>query len=159
MNTPTKEMFHVSDLNTIQMNIEGLDDLIDSLENLTKKYPDEAGELLRADALKLRKDIVLSARDKTNTKSQSKKSLGRAGSYRVSRVQGYGIRQYVEVTAKAPHFHLVEHGHVQLNKNGEAIGFVPGRHFMEPVVNKFEDEVPVHAEKMVGELLKKEGFE
>lgn len=39
---------------------------------------------------------------------------------------------------KAPHYHLVERGHVQTTPSGRVTGFVPGRHFFEAACKDFE---------------------
>lgn len=142
----------------IQMDVSGMDDLIESLEGLSRKYPDKAGDLLRKDGRSLRKEIVKKARDLTDTPRQSKLSLGKIGSYRVSQVKGYGVNQYVEITARSPHFHLVEHGHELVSHSGNHIGFVQGKHFLERATKEYEREMPDHVSKMVDELLKEEGL-
>ena len=143
---------------TLSMNIDGIDELVRSLENLVKKYPDRAGELLKKDAQKLRKDVVEEVKKVTKTKASSKRSLAKLGSYKISPVLGIGASQYVEVSAKSPHFHLVEHGHVLKTKNGKTIGFVHGKHMMDTTVKKHENELPDIVNKMVDDLLKQEGL-
>ena len=64
------------------MNFYGADELINALEKMAKEYPDAAGDLLRERGLELRRKIVLSAHENTNTKGDSKRSLGKIGSYR-----------------------------------------------------------------------------
>ena len=86
--------------------IEGTEKLLElqeTLKELTKKYPDRAGELLKEDAKQLRKKIATDFKQKTNT-SNSRKSLGRAGSYKISPVLGLGTNQYVDMCGKLPHF-------------------------------------------------------
>ena len=138
--------------------IDGLDDLEKTFKDLVKKYPDRAGEMLREDARKLRKEVVKEVKKVTNTKSSSKRSLGKVGSYKISQVQGIGTNQYVEISAKSPHFHLVEHGHVQMNRAGQAIGFVQGRHLRDNTVKKHEGKMPEVVEDMVDRLLKEGGL-
>lgn len=140
------------------MNFYGADELINALEKMAKEYPDAAGDLLRERGLELRRKIVLSAHENTNTKGDSKRSLGKIGSYRLSKVQGYGIRQFVELTVKSPHFHLVEQGHNMVNKKGETVGFVQGRHYFEKAVKEFEEEMPDSVEAMVDDLIGKAGL-
>lgn len=141
---------------TVTMSIDGLDDLTKSFENLVRKYPDRAGELLREDARQLRKEVVKETKKVTKTKSSSKRSLGKVGSYKISPVQGIGQAQYVEVSAKSPHFHLVEHGHVLKSHDGKTIGFVPGKHMMETTVKKHQETMPDIVTEMVEQLLREE---
>lgn len=93
-------------------------------------------------------------REGTNGPGTSKRSLKKLGSYRVSQPMGFGAGQYIEVAAKSPHFHLVEHGHVQLNRQGQAIGYVQGKHIMREEIKRFEEKSPSVALKMLDELIK-----
>ena len=142
----------------VRMDVSGMDELIQSFEDLARRYPDKAGDLLRKDGRSLRKEIVKKARDLTDTPRQSKMSLGKVGSYGISPVKGYGANQYVEITAKSPHFHLVEHGHELVSHSGNHIGFVPGKHYLEQATKEFTNDIPNHVSKMVDELLKEEGL-
>ena len=94
-----------------ELKVKGLDELKMSFDQLVAKYPDKAGDLLKKDALALRRNIVNNAKELTKTKSEHKKSLGKLSSFRVSQVQGLMNNQFVEISAKSPHFHLVEKGH------------------------------------------------
>lgn len=144
--------------NDISFEISGVEELVQSLESLTRKYPDKAGDLLRKDGRELRKDIVKGARESTRTDSDNKKSLGKIGSYKVSQPQGIGTKQYVELSAKSPHFNLVEHGHNLVTKDGQTIGFVQGKHFMERATKAYEGQMEKHVSNMVDELLKEGGY-
>lgn len=123
-------------MNDYTLRVEGLGELKKNLDELVKKYPDRAGNLLRAEALSLRKNVASEMRQKTNVSEKSKKSLGKIRNYKVSQVQGLGAYQFVEISAKPPHFHLVEHGHVLKSHKQETIGFVPGKHIMESEVKR-----------------------
>lgn len=159
----------------LSISIEGLDELADSFKNLAKKYPDRAGELLQNNAKELRKEVVQNVKKETKFNRENKKSLARVGSYRISPIMGYREKQFVEISAKSPHFHLVEHGHENImppfhgikgqkgvripNKNaGEKIGFVQGKHIMAAAVKKTEKEMPGTLSNMVDELLREGGF-
>ena len=142
--------------------IEGTEKLLElqeTLKELTKKYPDRAGELLKEDAKQLRKKIATEFKQKTNT-SNSRKSLGRAGSYKISPVLGLGTKQYVEISAKSPHFHLVEHGHELVNGNGEKVGkgYVEGKHILDNEVKKHQNEFEDVVSGMIDTLLKENGL-
>lgn len=143
---------------TLSMTIDGLDDLEATFKELVKKYPDRAGELLQKDARELRKDVVKEVKKTTKTKGSSKRSLAKVGSYKISPVQGIGSNQYVEVSAKSPHFHLVEHGHVLKSHDGQTIGFVQGKHMMDNTVKKHERSMPNTVSDMVDVLLKEGGL-
>lgn len=157
--------------------IEGLKELAETFEELTRKYPDRAGNMLVMQAKELRKDVVRLVKNDTDTEGTSKKSLAKAGSYGISPVKGYGNKQYIEVSAKSPHFHLVENGHMKVipktrtvktqdgekrkiaNSNGGAtVGFTPGYHFMDRAAKKSQIEVPEGLKKVVDSLLREEGL-
>lgn len=141
----------------LSMDIEGLDNLREEFEKLVKKYPDRAGELLTKNARELRKEVVREVKKVTKTKGSSKRSLAKVGSYKISKVQGIGARQFVEVSAKSPHFHLVEHGH-ELIVNGQKRGFVQGKKVMATAVRRCENDMPDTVSSMIDELLKEGGL-
>ena len=158
--------------------VVGIEDLEASMQKMVKKYPDKAGELLRVEAQKTRKDIVRNARDLTETDGKSKMSLGKIGSYRVSQVQGYGTEQYVEISARSPHFHLVERGHemklpysftikhaysgkklkIKNPYGGEMRGRVEGRFFLKKAKEDEQEHFPEFVDKMLDALIKESGF-
>lgn len=155
--------------------VEGMDELQKSFKILAKKYPDKAGELLRKDAISVRKEIVKQVKKETKFDNKSKRSLAKAGSYKVSQVKGIGIQQYVEISAKSPHFHLVENGHniimpkshgvkgekgvrIPNDNPGENVGYVQGKHIIDTVARKHEREMPSIVENMVEKLLEEAGF-
>lgn len=148
----------MADDHTFTMSVEGLDELQDSLKRLVRKYPDEAGRMLQREARVLRKEIVAETKELTNTSAKSKMSLGKIGSYSVSKVYGIYTKQYVEIKAKAPHFHLVENGHDLVSRSGKYIRHIEGKHMLDNAVRKHEQKMPEIVEKMVSDLLKREGF-
>lgn len=141
----------------LAMDIDGLNELIGTFDELVKKYPDRAGDMLQKNAKSLRKDVVEEVKNVTKTEGSSKRSLGKLSSYKISPVKGYGVNQFVEISAKSPHFHLVENGH-QLIINGENRGFVQGKHMMATTVKKHQESMPEAVSNMVDELLKEEGL-
>ena len=160
---------------TISLDVEGIDELVDRFKKLARKYPDKTGELLKKEAKSLRKDVINRVKRDNDTNKKSKRSLTKASSYKISPVKGYNGKQYVEISAKSPHFHLVEHGHEKVmpyshglrgkkgikipNKNGgQTIGFVPGKHMMAQAVSEEQGNIANVVSGMVDELLKEEGF-
>ena len=162
---------------TPMVQIDGLEELAETFEELVRKYPDRAGNMLVSQAKELRKDVVKQVKNDTDTDGLSKKSLAKVGSYAISPVKGFGNKQYIELSAKSPHFHLVENGHLKVvpmtrtvktkdgekrkisNPNGGAtVGFTPGYHFMDRASKKRQIEVPEELKKVVDELLREEGL-
>lgn len=141
-----------------ELKVKGLDELKMSFDQLVAKYPDKAGDLLKKDALALRRNIVNNAKELTKTKSEHKRSLGKLSSFRVSQVQGLMNNQFVEISANSPHFHLVEKGHELKTPEGDVIGFVQGVHYLDKATKVYEDKFEEHVDKMVGALLKEGGL-
>ncbi len=141
----------------LSMSVDGLEDLEKSFRELVNKYPDKAGDLLRADARQLRKDVVKEVKKLTKTTGSSKRSLAKVGSYKISQVQGYYEGQYVEISAKSPHFHLVENGH-ELIINGQNRGFVQGKHMLDTAVKRHQESMPGIVSDMVDKLLEEGGL-
>lgn len=144
-------------MSELDFNIEGLEELANDFDRLVKKYPDKAGDLLRTEARTLRQKASRRMKREKKSRKTSKRPLENVGSYNVSPVQGLGTAQYVEVSAKSPHFHLVEHGH-DLVRNGQTVGHVQGTHYFENTVKEQEAQMPIVVQRMVDKLLKEEGF-
>ena len=156
----------------------GIEDLEASLRKMVRRYPDKAGDLLREEGLRTRKEIVKNAKDLTEVNTGNRMSLGRIGSYRVSQVQGYGINQYVEISARSPHYHLVERGHQivlpytftyknsktglkvkrKWRRGGEVVGRAEGRFFLKKAKDKEAEQFPKFVDKMLDTLIRESGF-
>lgn len=162
--------------NMISMEVKGLDDLTQSFQMFVRNYPDKAGVLLNQQAKELRKDVTKQVKNDTDTDGTSEMSLAKSGSYEIGPVRGYGSSQFVEISAKSPHFHLLENGHYQvvprtrtikvnggkkkisIKSGGSDVGFTPGYHFMDAASRKRQIAIPEGVEKMVNQLLREEGL-
>ena len=143
--------------------ISGLDELATDLRSVVRKYPDRAGEELQKEAKELRKDVIAMVQNDTDehlTKdgAKTKRSLTKASSYEISPVQGFNERQFVDISAKSPHFHLLENGHQLVTHKGQTIKFVPGYHFMDRARKDHAKKLPERMEKMVNNLLESENL-
>lgn len=143
--------------------ISGLDELSEDFRRVARKYPDRAGEELQKEAKELRKDVIAMVKNDTDehlTKDgeRTKRSLTKASSYEISPVQGFNERQLVNISAKSPHFHLLENGHQLVTHKGRAIGFVPGYHFMDRARKEHAKKLPERMQKMVNHLLESENL-
>ena len=146
-------------MSDIRVDISGIDDLQKTFDDLVKKYPDSAGDLLKKEGRSLRKEITNKAKSVVKTDSSNRYSLGKAGSYKISQIKGYGSNQFVEISAKSPHFHLVEHGHEEYDFKGNPTGrYVQGKHFLQEATKEFQGDMPKHVESMVDNLLKEGGL-
>ena len=145
---------------TLSFQIEGMDELAESLEKFARRYPDRAGNALEKQAKELRKDVTKMVRNDTDTDGSSKRSLAKLKEYKISQIRGIGLNQQVDISGIAPHFHLIENGHMLKNKEGESIGkgYVPGYHFMDRARKKREKELPKEIEAVIDKTLREEPF-
>lgn len=160
----------------ITVEVDGLEELAETFESIIQKYPDRAAELLVKQAKELRKDVVKQVKNDTDTDGTSRKSLAKVSSYGISKAQGYGAGQFIEVSAKSPHFHLLENGHrnvlpktrtvtrngekvkINLARGGEVVGFTPGYHFMDAASRKRQIAIPAELTSEVNRILQEEGL-
>ena len=158
----------------VEITVTGLTELNEDLRRLMQKYPDKAGDLLRKNAREFRKEYVHNVQAIAEQQSGAGKALEILRNTKVYPVQGYGDRQYVEVGATSPHFHLFERGHELYNaymknkpenykkskhskdRNRPKIknGRVEGRFVMQKSIDSYEDKLPEVAQRMYDELLK-----
>ena len=141
----------------VELNLEGMNELVADFERLINRYPDKADELLTKEMRQLRKNVTKRMKEEKKSRKKSKRPLENAGTYKISPVLGMGSRRYIEMGAKAPHFHLVERGH-NLVLGGRTVKRVEGTKYFERTVNEHEEEMPQIVSKMVDELLKEGGF-
>lgn len=158
----------------VELTVTGLTELNEDLMKLMQKYPDKAGDLLRKNAREFRKEYTHTVQSVAKTQTGKGKALELLRNTKVYPVQGYGARQYVEVGATSPHFHLFERGHDLYNaymahksenykksknkkdKNRAKVkdGHVEGRFVMQKSIDSYEDKMPEVAKRMYDELLK-----
>lgn len=128
-----------------------IDDLNRKLLYLSQRqFPAEAKKFLRSEANIARKKL------RANTKNATKKKTGNLirGIDR-SPVEVYEGSLQIRVYNKAPHAHLIEHGHVLWVNGEETEKFVPGRHVAAKTTNEMKEIFPQDADRFVDELLDK----
>lgn len=155
----------------VKISISGMDELAQDLNRLMNKYPDRAGQLLQQNAKALRKTYNGNVKDASTKKKHNGKSLTKASSIRIYPIQGYGSKQYVEIGAKNPHFHLFEHGHnlqypQWVGRPNAATGkqsyrlvdgpHVQGKPVMKETIDEYEKILPLVAQKLFDVLLQEE---
>jgi hypothetical protein len=139
----------------VDISIEGLDELTSDFERLISRYPDKAGDLLRKNAREFRKEYIKNVKSAVKTSSGKAKSLTKTRNVKVYPIQGMGKKQYVDVGATSPHFHLFERGHNKVIPwMPNVSGRVEGRFVMKKSIDDYEKKLPEIAEKMCDELLK-----
>lgn len=141
------------------MSTEGLDtrELDDLVKNMFRTaqdvYPDEAKSFLKKEGNKGRR--LLRAKTKAVTKKKTGnllKGIRRTG------VQKHNGDFQIRVYNKAPHAHLIEHGHVLWVNGTKTEKFVPGKHPAADTTKQLKREFPRDVEGFVDEMLSK-GFE
>lgn len=136
-------------MDDFELDLSALNKLKDDLEKAIALYPDKAQTTLERNGRKFRKAV----KERTPiTKKKHKNKL--KNGYRASEVKGYGMEMHVEITTKAPHFHLVENGHEMISEDGKKIGWIPGKHMMEETRQEYEEILPKELEKMADEIFK-----
>lgn len=141
-------------MSTEGMDTRELDDLVKNMFRTAQDvYPDEAKAFLKKEGNKGRR--LLRAKTKAVTKKKTGnllKGIRRTG------VQKHDGDFQIRVYNKAPHAHLIEHGHVLWVNGTKTEKFVPGKHPAADTTKQLKREFPRDVEAFVDEMLSK-GFE
>lgn len=141
-------------MSTEGMDTRELDELVKNMFRTAQDvYPDEAKSFLKKEGNKGRR--LLRAKTKAVTKKKTGnllKGIRRTG------VQKYDGDFQIRVYNKAPHAHLIEHGHVLWVNGTKTEKFVPGKHPAADTTKQLKREFPRDVEGFVDEMLSK-GFE
>lgn len=136
------------------MDTRELDELVKNMFRTAQDvYPDEAKSFLKKEGNKGRR--LLRAKTKAVTKKKTGnllKGIRRTG------VQKHDGDFQIRVYNKAPHAHLIEHGHVLWVNGTKTEKFVPGKHPAADTTKQLKREFPRDVEGFVDEMLSK-GFE
>lgn len=114
--------------------------------------PMEAEKALRYGAGKMQEKLSDGSPD---SYKENKHKLSESWKYEIVGTSSSSLRANIRSTA--PHFHLVENGHVQKTRTGKVVGYVQGTHFMDKVANEngdaiFEEVAERFFKKMDGTL-------
>lgn len=141
-------------MSTEGMDTRELDELVKNMFRTAQDvYPDEAKAFLKKEGNKGRR--LLRAKTKAVTKKKTGnllKDIRRTG------VQKHDGDFQIRVYNKAPHAHLIEHGHVLWVNGTKTEKFVPGKHPAADTTKQLKREFPRDVEGFVDEMLSK-GFE
>jgi len=111
----------------------GLEGLMSDMQGLISKAPDELNKAVEKTAREWTKDC--------NEKMPSTYKDGKNSLKKWKTKKEYtslGIISSIEVTNKAPHFHLVENGHRKFIHGVDTGGFVEGKHYAEKTRAEYE---------------------
>ena len=122
-------------------------DLDKEFEKLIKQFPNARRKLVENSGEKLFEKVCNNIRRDTkeytgNLVEGCELHIGSGGGYSAVRANN----------RVAPHTHLVENGH-KLIRNGQVVGWVPGKHMYRNALNELADELERDAEKMLDELV------
>lgn len=141
-------------MSTEGMDTRELDELVKNMFRTAERvYPDEAKSFLKKEGNKGRR--LLRAKTKAVTKKKTGnllKGIRRTG------VQKHAGDFQIRVYNKAPHAHLIEHGHVLWVNGTKTEKFVPGKHPAADTTKQLKREFPRDVEGFVDEMISK-GFE
>ena len=133
------------------MDTRELDELVKNMFRTAQDvYPDEAKSFLKKEGNKGRR--LLRAKTKAVTKKKTGnllKGIRRTG------VQKHDGDFQIRVYNKAPHAHLIEHGHVLWVNGTKTEKFVPGKHPAADTTKQLKREFPRDVEGFVDEMLSK----
>jgi bacteriophage protein of unknown function (DUF646) len=131
----------------------GLEGLISDMQGLISKAPDELNKAVEKTAREWTKDC--------NGKMPSTYKDGKNSLKKWKTKKEYtslGIISSIEVTNKAPHFHLVENGHRKFIHGVDTGGFVEGKHYAEKTRAEYESKYPEKMQEAANRLLADRGF-
>ena len=143
---------------------ENLNEFLAKLDSISNEYATTAEKHLRKTGNRLRKTVIAATPDG----SSSDTVISKSGKTRKNRkklknswkgtIKGEsGDTLEYDLRSTAPHFHLVDRGHVQKTPSGRVTGFVAGKHFFDKAVKEWEatDDVSKELEKYMQEIKKK----
>lgn len=131
----------------------GLDVLLEDMQSMVSRVPDDVN-----------KAVIKTAKDWTkdcNAKMPSSYKDGSKGLKRWKTKKNYGstgMIASVEVTNKAPHFHLVENGHRKFINGVDTGGFVEGKHYAEKTRAEYESKYPDMMQSAINKALADRGL-
>jgi len=68
-------------------------------------------------------------------------------------------RTYAKTINDADHSHLVEYGHINVDKAGNEHGFTQGKHVIANVSDEYQDEFYENAEQFIADAIQKSGLD
>lgn len=142
---------------SIEFDYKEFNEFQEKLLNIAKgKFPRETKNFMGRAGNRLRTNVRNAYKTEVKKKTgnlQKGISRGRPYIYQKDKFQ-------VRVKNKAPHAHLIEHGHVMKNKNGIPIKnnngkeiFVEGKHIVGRVYRKFEPEFAKMTDEFIDDFL------
>lgn len=143
----------------------GLDGLLEDMRGMVTEAPDEINDAIIKTAKAWTKDCNAkmpssysgaSVVDEEGERKTNKASLKR---WQIKKsFNSLGMIASVEVTNKAPHFHLVENGHRKFINGVDTGGFVEGKHYAEKTRAEYESKYPDMMQSAINKVLADRGL-
>ena len=162
-----------------ELTVDGLDDLISDFNKIVKKYPDAAEKELYRQGGKWSEDV--NEKMPTSYGKGKEPTLKKWKRTRVRDFSGHTLE--IDVSNKAPHWHLIENGHElyitperyaamqegkltlkgarhkgkRRTKDSKGMihaGFVPGKHYAEKTRKEWQSIFPEEIQKFIDKMLK-----
>lgn len=132
-----------------------LDDFMkDMMELANDKLPKESKKFLKKNANKLK--------TRTKNKAEELGILEQTGNYykgfKSGKVYDYQGTLACRAINSSPHAHLLEYGHMQKDKSGNELGFIPGFHPFEKAMQDYLDEYYSNCEDFIGDMINNKGL-
>ncbi len=124
-----------------------IQEFIAKLNRAQNEYPSQAEDALRKGARSMVKALKNNSPDSGRSHRNKLKN-----SWRMEVEGTTGNDLQANIRSKAPHFHLVDRGHVKKNRSGKVVGYVPGVHFLQKTIDSDGKDIQ---RKMGEQLLKK----
>lgn len=112
------------------------EEFIVRLDEAVKEYPLEAEQVLNRNANKFVRALRANSPD---SGKPNPNKLNKSWKKKIEGTSGSDLR--AEIWSKAPHFHLVDRGHVQKNAHGQVTGYKQGVHFLQKTINEQEKDI------------------
>lgn len=148
----------------VNLHFVNLDDFINKLLQVSQEYPDLSQKYLRRIGNTLKRAAIASSPVgkapnqvwdwKTRKFKTNRKKLKQSWTGKI--VGSSGPESEYQLRSKAPHYHLVERGHM-LEIKGKYKGFVQGKYFFKRTVENFErsNEIRQELTKFMEEVKRK----
>lgn len=113
-----------------------IDTFVAHLGDVQERFPMESEKALRRGARQMVRKLQEASPDSGKDHPHKLKD-----SWRLSMSGTRAADIAANIRSTAPHFHLVERGHVQKTSHGRVVGYKQGTHFMTRTVQDNEDTI------------------
>lgn len=143
----------------------GLDSLLEDMQSMVTEAPDEINDAIIKTAKAWTKDCnakmpsSYSGASVVNEEGERKTNKASLKRWQIKKsFNSLGMIASVEVTNKAPHFHLVENGHRKFINGVDTGGFVEGKHYAEKTRAEYESKYPDMMQSAINKALADRGL-